>query len=322
MRAVQITTLEGPASLEVAEVDEPAAGAESVIVDVHAAGVAFPEVLQSRGEYHLQRALPFIPGSEVAGIVRSAPPGSGLTAGQRVAAFPGLGGFAETVAAPPAVVFPLPGNVSFHAGAALPMNYLTVHFALVRRGRLKAGDTVLVHGAAGGVGTAAVQLAAALGARVIAVVSGAGKIGTAEAAGAGEVVLADGFEDAVRELTGDRGADIVVDPVGGGRFAGSLRSLAREGRLLVIGFTGGEIPQVKVDSLLRGNLSVLGVGWGAFWMAQPSFLQEQWAALLPLLQAGKLQPVLGRRFPLEQASQALLELDQRRALGKVLLDVR
>ncbi|MER0477866.1 NADPH:quinone oxidoreductase family protein [Streptomyces sp. Edi2] len=322
MRATPITSLKGPTAIEVAEVDEPTGGAESVVIDVHVAGVTFPEVLQSRGEYHLQRTLPFIPGAEVAGIVRSAPLDSGLTAGQRVAAFPGVGGYAETVAAPLTAVFPLPDNVSFHAGAALPMNYLTMHFGLVRRAQLNPGDTVLVHGAAGGVGTAAVQLAAALGARVIAVVSEPGKVDTAKAAGADEVVLADAYEDTVRELTGNCGVDIVVDPVGADRVHGSLRSLAREGRLLVIGSTGGDVAQVKIDSLMRNNLSVLGVGWGAFWEEQPSYLQEQWAALLPLLRTGKLQPVLGRRFPLAQASQALLELDQRRAQGKVLLDVR
>jgi NADPH:quinone reductase len=322
MRSVQITSLTGPASLELVDVDEPAADDASVVIDVHVAGVAYPEVSQSRGEYHVQRPLPFIPGGEVAGIVRSAPVGSGLTAGQRIAAFPWLGGFAETVAVPPEVVFPLPDNVSFHQGAALPLNYLTMHFALVRRARLKPGDTVLVQGAAGGIGTAATQLAAALGAKVIAVVSSEDKADTARAAGADEVVLVDGFEKAVRELTGDRGVDIVVDPVGGDRFAGSLNSLASEGRLLFIGATGGDVPQVRLDSLMRDNIDVSGVGWGGYWLTRPSYLREQWAELLPLLQAGKLQPVLGRRFPLEQASQALLEIDQRRARGKVLLDIR
>ncbi|GAA3382659.1 NADPH:quinone oxidoreductase family protein [Cryptosporangium minutisporangium] len=322
MRAVHITSLAGPTALEVVEVAEPAAGPDSVVIDVHVAGVTFPEVLQSRGEYQVKPPLPFIPGSEVAGVIRSAPEGSGLEPGQRVAAFPALGGFAEVVATQPGMVFPLPDAVSFEVGASLPMNYLTVHFGLVRRGQLRSGDTVLVHGAAGGIGTAAVQLASALGARVIAVVSSAEKTEAAKAAGADEVVLADGFKDAVKGLTGGRGVDIVVDPVGGDRFTDSLRSLAREGRLLVIGFTGGEIPQVKVNRLLLNNISVVGVGWGAFWMPQPSYLQEQWAELLPLLEAGKLDPVLGRSFPLVGASDALLELDERRATGKVLLTVR
>src|SRR3954447_11255989 len=321
MRAVQITSLDGPSALEVNDVDEPS-GDGMVLIDVHAAGVTFPEVLQSRGEYQLKPELPFIPGSEVAGVVRSAPAGAEGQAGQRVAAFPGLGGYAEVVAVPRGMVFPLPDAVSFEAAAALPMNYLTVHFGLVRRGRLQAGETVLVHGAAGGVGTAAVQLASALGATVIAVVSTEDKIATAKEAGAHDVVLVDGFKDAVKDLTGGRGVDLIVDPVGGDRFTDSLRSLAREGRLLVIGFTGGEIPQVKVNRLLLNNISVVGVGWGAFWMPNPGYLQEQWADLLPLLEAGKLEPVLGRSFPLESASDALLELDERRATGKVLLTLR
>ena len=322
MRAVQITTLDGPSALEVVAVDEPAARPDAVIIDVHVAGVTFPEVLQSRGKYQLKPELPFTPGSEVAGVVRSAPEGSGLSVGQRVAAFPGLGGFAEVVAVAPSMVFPLPDSVSFEAGAALPMNYLTVHFGLVRRGQLKSGETVLVHGAAGGIGTAATQLAVALGAKVIAVVSSPDKVETARAAGAQDVVLVEGLKDAVKELTGGRGVDLVVDPVGGDRVTDSLRSLGREGRLLVIGFTGGEIPQVKVNRLLLNNVSVVGVGWGAFWMGEVPFLQEQWADLLPLLEAGRLDPVLGAIFPLEEASKALLELDERRATGKVLLKVR
>jgi NADPH2:quinone reductase len=309
--------------MRLVEIDEPAPGGSQVVVDVHVAGVTFPEVLQSRGEYQIKPALPFVPGSEVAGVVRSAPEGAGVRAGDRVAAFPGTGGFAEVVAADPRMVFPLPDDVSFAQGAALPMNYLTVHFALTRRGQLREGQTVLVHGAAGGVGTAAVQLASALGARVIAVTSSEEKAATARAAGASDVVLADGFRDRVTELTDGRGVDIVVDPVGGDRFTDSLRSLAVEGRLLVIGFTGGDIPTVRVNRLLLNNISVVGVGWGAFFMrAGLEYLQEQWADLLPLLRAGRLDPVLGAQYPLEQAAQGLLELDQRRALGKVLLTVR
>lgn len=322
MRAVQITRLDGPTALEVGEVPEPVAGPDQVLIEVHVAGVTFPEVLQSRGEYQLKPELPFVPGSEVAGVVRSATPGSGLEPGQRVAAFPGLGAYAELVAVPSAMVFPLPDHVSFEAGAALPMNYLTVHFGLVRRGALRPGETVLVHGAAGGVGTAAVQLARALDAHVIAVTSSAEKAEVARAAGAHETVSVDGFRQQVKELTSGRGVDLVVDPVGGDRFTDSLRSLAREGRLLVIGFTGGEIPTVKVNRLLLNNISVVGVGWGAFWASDPGYLQEQWADLVPLLQDGTLDPVLGRTFALEDASQALLELDERRAAGKVLLAVR
>ena len=322
MRAVQITSLDGPSALQVLDVPEPAAGPQQVLVDVHVAGVTFPEVLQSRGEYQLKPELPFVPGSEVAGVVRTAPEGSGLSAGDRVAAFCGLGGFAETVAVAPAMVFPLPDGVPFDKAAALPMNYLTMHFALARRGRLREGETVLVHGAAGGIGTASIQLAKGMGARVVAVTSTADKGEVARAAGADDVVLAEGFKDAVKELTGGRGVDVVVDPVGGERFTDSLRSLAREGRLLVIGFTEGSIPTVKVNRLLLNNISVVGVGWGAFWMQDVPYLQEQWQAIRPMLEAGRLDPPIGATFPLEDAARALQEIDERRAQGKVLLQVR
>jgi len=319
VRAVQVTRLDGPAALEVAAVPEPVPAPGEVLVDVYAAGVTFPDVLQSRGEYQLKNPLPFIPGSEVSGVVRSAPDGSHVRAGQRVAAFPGTGGFGEVVAVPLDRVFPLPDRMSFEAGAALPMNYLTVHFGLTRRGGLQEGETVLVHGAAGGVGTAAVQLASALGARVIAVTSSPEKAEVARAAGAHETVPVEGFKDAAMTLTGGAGVDLVVDPVGGERFTDSLRSLAPEGRLLVIGFTGGEIPTVKVNRLLLGNISVVGVGWGAFWRPRSRYLQEQWSELLPLLEAGRLDPVVGGSFPLAEASAALVELDERRVTGKILL---
>jgi NADPH2:quinone reductase len=321
VRAVQIVSLDGPRAVQVSDVPEPADDGK-VEIEVHVAGVTFPEVLLSRGEYQLKPPVPFVPGSEVAGVVRRAPEGSGFAPGQRVAAFPGFGGFAEVVTADPGFVFPLPDRTSFEQGAALPMNYLTAHFALRRRGQLREGETVLVHGAAGGLGSAAVQLAAAFGARVLAVVSTEEKGEVARAAGADDVVLADGFRERVKELTGGRGVDVVVDPVGGDRFTDSLRSLAREGRLLVLGFTGGEIPTVKVNRLLLANTSVMGVGWGAFWMTEPSFVAEQWRDLQPLLEAGRLDPVLGSVHDLADAAEAIAELDERRAAGKVLLRVR
>ncbi|MEE1943175.1 NADPH:quinone oxidoreductase family protein [Streptomyces sp. TRM 70361] len=322
MRAAQVVSLDGPGAIRLTDLDAPRPTPQQVLIDVHAAGVAYPDVLLSRGEYQFRPELPFVPGSEVAGTVRSAPEGSGFASGDRVAAFPAFGGFAEQVATDPAVVFPLPDRMPFTAGAGVPMNCLTVHFALTRRGRLRAGETVLVHGAAGGVGTAAVQLARALGTRVIAVVSTGAKAETARRAGAHETVPADGFRAAVAELTGGRGVDVVVDPVGGDRFTDSLRSLAPEGRLLVIGFTGGEIPTVKVNRLLHNNVDVVGVGWGAFWLPRPDYLREQWDELLPHLEAGHLDPLTGSVHPLERAADALRELDERAATGKVVLTVR
>lgn len=319
MRAVYVTRLDGPGALVPAELPEPAGGDELVVVEVRAAGVSFPDVLLTQGLYQMRPALPFVPGAEVAGVVRTAPSSSGFEAGDRVAAFPGLGGFAEVAAVDPVAVFPLPDTASFETGAALPMNYLTVHFALRRRGRLEAGEKVLVHGAAGGIGTAAVQLATAFGAHVIAVVSSEDKADMARAAGADEVVLASGFKDAVQELTGGRGVDVVVDPVGGDRFTDSLRTLAPEGRMLVLGFTGGEIPTVKVNRLLLNNIDVVGVGWGAFWTRRSSYLREQWEELLPLLGSRQLEPLIGARFPLEDAAEAVASLERRQARGKILL---
>ncbi|MCU1535926.1 MAG: Alcohol dehydrogenase zinc-binding domain protein [Humibacillus sp.] len=323
MRAVRVTRLEGPSSVTVAtDVAEPVLTAGHVLVDVHEAGVNFPDVLMTKGLYQMRPELPFVPGSECAGVVREAAEGSAYAPGDRVAAFPVLGAFAETALVPEAMVFPLPESVSFAAGAALPMNYLTVDFALARRARLERGEVVLVQGAAGGIGTAAVQLARAMGARVIAVVSSDDKVETARAAGGHEVVLADGFLTAAKELTDGRGVDVVVDPVGGDRFTDSLRSLAPEGRLLVIGFTAGQIPEVKVNRLLLGNTSVVGVGWGAFWQSRPDYLLAQWDALLPLLEQGLLDPPIGSRHTLDDVVAALTEIDERRAQGKVTLTVR
>ena len=322
MRAAQVTSLDGPAAVEVVDVPAPT-DASKVVIEVAAAGVCFPDVLLTRGQYQITPELPFVPGSEVAGRVRSAPVGSGFAEGERVAAFPFLGGFAELVAADPAMVFPLPDSVTYEAGAALPMNYLTCHFALRERGGLRAGDDVLVHGAAGGIGTAAVQLAAAWGARVIAVVSSEDKADVARAAGAHDVVLAEGFRDAVADLTSRRGVDIVVDPVGGDRFTDSLRSLSPGGRLLVIGFTAGSIPEVKVNRLLLGNISVVGVGWGAWWSgrggAGAGYLRREWDELLPLLESGAIDPVIGEVRELDDVVAALTAVDERRATGKILL---
>jgi NADPH2:quinone reductase len=322
MRAVQITKLDGPGAVEVADLPEVKPSETQYLIEVHAAGVTFPDLLLTRGAYQMKPSLPFVPGSEIAGVVRAAPPGGKLPIGARVAAFPGIGGFQELVATGPESVFPLPDALSFVAGAALPMNYLTVNFALVRRGRLRAGETVLVHGAAGGVGSAAVQLAKALGARVIAVVSSDAKRTIAERAGADEVILVEGFLAAVKSLTGGRGVDMVVDPVGGDRFTDSLRSLAPEGRLLVIGFTAGEIPTVKVNRLLLNNIDVVGVGLGAFLPHERGFLQNQWKELLPHLQAGRLDPPIGGSYPLAEAARALAEMESRRAIGKTVLRVR
>ncbi|WP_158167930.1 NADPH:quinone oxidoreductase family protein [Mycolicibacterium smegmatis] len=323
MRAALITRLDGPDAVEVVEVDEPS-GDDAVLIDVHAAGVAFPDALLTRGLYQYKPDLPFSPGAEVAGVVRSAPAGASVAAGDRVLGLTMLsGGMAEVVALPEDRVFKLPDAVPFDAGAGILFNDMTVHFVLRTRGRLSGGETVLVHGAAGGIGSSVLRLAPALGAaRTIAVVSTEEKGEIARAAGASDVVLADGFRDAVKELTDGRGVDVVVDPVGGDRFTDSLRSLAVGGRLLVVGFTGGEIPQVKVNRLLLNNIEVIGAGWGAWTFTHPGYLQEQWAELEPLLASGAVTPPQVEVYPLEQAAQAIASLENRSAKGKVVLKLR
>lgn len=319
MRAAQIHDLVGPDTLRVADVAEPSPDADQVLIDVAAAGVAFPDLLLSRGLYQLKPPTPFIPGSEVAGTIVEAPASSGLVPGDRVAALTLLNGFAERAVAPVPAVYRLPDNVSFSEGAALPMNYLTVQFAFDRRAQLRPGERVLVHGAAGGVGTAALQFLKWRGAHSIAVVSTPEKVAVAQAAGADQVVLADGFREAVRELTDGRGVDAVLDPVGGDRFTDSLRCLAPEGRLLVVGFTAGDIPTVKINRLLLNNISVVGVSWGTFALATPGYLTEQWNELAPGIESGALRPPIAAKLPMSRADEALRMLDGRQALGKIVL---
>jgi NADPH:quinone reductase len=328
MKAVQIIELTGPASaLQVADVPEPErshpfTGTAGVLVEVHAAGVSFPEVLQTRGEYQLKPPLPFVPGSEVAGVVREAPEDAGVRPGDRVAAFCGLGGFAELAVAPDFLTFPLPEELDFAQGAGLILNYHTAYFALRLRGRLEEGETVLVHGAAGGVGTAALQVAKGLGARTIAVVSTDEKAAVAREAGADEVLRADGpWKDEAKERS-EGGVDVVLDPVGGDRFTDSLRSLREDGRLVVVGFTGGSIPEVKVNRLLLTNVSVVGAGWGAYVMPKPTVNRQIGEAVNGLARNGFVRPIVGGRFPLERAAEALEEIDSRRATGKIVLEVK
>ncbi len=324
MRAARVTRLDGPDAIEVADVDEPAGDGSTVVVDVHAAGVAFPDALLTRGLYQYRPDPPFVLGAEVAGVVRSAPSGAHVRPGDRVVGLTMLtGGMAEVAVLAPDRVFALPDNVSLEAGAGLLFNDLTMYFALTVRGRLQAGETVLVHGAAGGIGTSTLRLASVLGAsRVIAVVGAQDKADVATAAGATDVVLADGFKDAVQDLTQGRGVDIVADPVGGDRFTDSLRSLAPGGRLLVIGFTGGEIPTVKVNRLLLNNIDVVGVGWGAWTATHPDALAEQWSGLQRLLSSGQLAAPAPVVYPLAEVAAAVASLENRTARGKVVLRVR
>ena len=327
MKAVQIVELTGPrTALRLQDVPEPEPShpltpGEGVVVDVHAAGVSFPEVLQTRGEYQVKPEVPFTPGSEVAGIVRRAPEDAPVKAGDRVAAFCLQGGWAEVAVAPAFFTFKLPGELDFAQGAGLVLNYHTAYFSLVTRGRLEQGETVLVHGAAGGVGTATLQIAKGLGARTIAVVSTDDKERVAREAGADEVVRTDGaWKDEAKEISGG-GVDVVIDPVGGDRFTDSLRSLREGGRVVVVGFTGGSIPEVRVNRLLLANTEVIGAGWGNYVIRKPKLNQEIGEAIDRLIEQGFVRPVVGARFPLEQAADALELIDGRGATGKVVLEV-
>lgn len=331
MRAIHITTHDGPEALELVDLPEPESDGSNVVIDVKAAGVAFPELLQSRGRYQLNPPLPFVPGAEVAGVVASAPADSGFAPGDRVAALPVIGGFAERCVVEPDLVFPLPDSVSFEAGASFIFNYGTSYFALVTRGGIQPGETVLVHGAAGGIGTSMIQVAKAFGAgHVVAVTSSDAKGELAMETGADSYVLSQNFKDAIKEHPElDGGVDIVVDPVGNpkgaepgkDRFTDSLRCLKEDGRLLVIGFAAGDIPTVKVNRLLLNNISVVGVGWGAYWASRPGRVKAEWEAMADHLASGALAPVLGQNFPLAQARDALVLLDNAQATGKVTLTV-
>jgi NADPH2:quinone reductase len=327
MKAVQIVELSGPQdALRMVDVPEPEAShpaspGQGVLVEVHAAGVSFPEVLQTRGQYQVKPDLPFTPGSEVGGVVRSASDDASVKAGDRVAAFCMLGGWAEVTVAPAFFAFKLPDELDFAQGAGLVLNYHTAYFSLAVRGRLSEGETVLVHGAAGGVGTASLQIARGLGARTIAVVSSDEKERVAREAGADEVVRSDGpWKDQAKEISGG-GVDVVVDPVGGDRFTDSLRSLREGGRVIVVGFTGGSIPEVRVNRLLLNNTEVIGAGWGAYALSKPELNVEIGAAIDRLIAGGSVRPIVGARFPLERAADALELIDGRGATGKVVLDV-
>lgn len=321
MRAVQVLTTTGPDDVQVVDLPEPTPAAGQVLVRVRRVGISFPDLLLTRNEYQIKPPVPFTLGVDFAGEVVACPGGE-FSPGDRVAGF-GMGCAAERYVAPVGSTFLLPDQLTFDEGAALPMNYLTADFALRERAALRPGETVLVHGGAGGVGTATLQVARGMGARTIAVVSTPGKAEVARAAGADEVVMLEGFKDAVKELTGGRGVDVVMDVVGGDAFTDSLRCLAPMGRLLVVGFAAGGIPEVRVNRLLLNNIDVRGVNWGGWLMggAPADYMARQWAALVPMLHSGVVRPPVDRVRPMEEFGEALVDLDQRRVLGKAVVRI-
>jgi NADPH2:quinone reductase len=285
MHAHHVVELTGPPGLRWVEVPEPDTTAQ-LVVEVMAAGVSFADLLYTQGRYQVRPTLPFAPGMDAAGVVRSAPPGSGFEAGQRVAVLAAYGCWQDVITADPSGTLPLQDDMGFEAGAAAPLNYLTSLFALVRRGQAQPGEVLLVHGAAGGVGAAAIQVGRALGLTTVAVTFDEGKRAFAAGCGADHAVCGANWREAVREIVGAAGVDLALDPVGGDRLVDSLRLLAPEGRLLVVGFTAGEIPTVKVNRLLLGNIGVLGAASREFFERQPAVMAELWTQYLDLRKTG------------------------------------
>lgn len=317
MRALQLTGYDGPAGLTLVDVPEPRVGGGAAVVDVAAIGINYPDLLLTKGLYQLKPALPFVPGCEIAGVVREVPDGSDWAPGDRVAAFIWQGGYAERALVPVSHLVRLPDDMDPVIGAAMMVNYHTVHFALARRGRLQSGETLLVLGAGGGIGSAAVQVGKGLGATVIAGVADQDQASVARSAGADEVVvLREGFSSRVKELTGGGGVDVVLDPLGDWLFLEGVRSLGPEGRILVIGFAAGDIPTIKVNRLLLANTSVVGVAWGAFLDIDPNLLQQSARELTRLAAAGVVRPQIGARYRFEQIPEALTALEAGRIPGK------
>ena len=304
-------------------VASPAADATQVSVAVTASALNFADSLLCRGTYQDKPPLPFTPGLEVSGTVIGAPAGSGLRSGQRVIALPSLphGGLAERVLAAPADVFPVPDSIDDVTAAALPVTYQTGWFGLYRRAHLEPDETILIHAGAGGVGSAAIQLARARGARVIATAGGPDKVRQCLELGADVAVdyRVDDFVAVTNEVTDGRGADVVYDSVGGDTFDRSRRCIAFEGRIVVVGFAGGRIAEAPTNHLLVKNYGVLGLHWGRYRLLRPDLVRECHDDLVRLHAAGQIAPLIGAVRPLDEAAVALTELVERGTVGKVVL---
>jgi NADPH2:quinone reductase len=327
MRALLCRAFGPPSSLKVEQVQLPDCGPHAVVVDVHAAGVNFPDTLIIAGKYQFQPPFPFAPGGELAGeIVEVGAKVEGLQVGDRVMGLTGWGAFAERVVVPAGKCLKLPDGMDFVTGAGFGMTYGTSYHALVQRGRLQPGETLVVHGASGGVGTAAVEIGKVLGAKVIATSGSADKLAQLREAYAVDEVLdlsahAD-LKGALKKLTKGNGADVIYDPVGGPLFEPSLRSLAWDGRLLVVGFASGEIPSAKANLMLLKGASVVGVFWGAFATRQPADNAANFRQLFDWYEAGKLEPLVTQRFALDDAGAAIQALVDRKVVGKAVVTMR
>lgn len=325
MLAVRCHSHGPPENLELEEVDTPVAGENEALVELYAASLNFPDGLQIRGKYQFQPDMPFIPGSEAAGIVREIGPGlDGFQPGDRVMATPGLGAFAQYASVPARGLRKIPANMDFSTAAAFTMVYTTSYYALKQRAQLRSGETLLVLGAAGGVGMAAVELGKIMGARVIAAAGSEEKLAFTKRLGADELVnYSDGeLKEKVKNLTGGSGADVIYDPVGGDLFDQSCRCINWNGRLLVIGFTSGRIPSCKANLALLKGSSVVGVFLGRFRQEEPETYEHNFQELLDMYGQGKIRPLITQTYPLKDYVPAFNVFTERRALGKVILEMK
>lgn len=322
MRAVRIHELIGPQGLRVDEVPTPNAAAGHVRIDVRAAGVNFPDILQTRGQYQFKPTPPFSPGGEVAGVIGAIGDGvTGLKVGDRVAATVIYGAYAEQIVVPELACVKLPDAVSFEVGAATLLTYATTLHALSDRAALQRGNTLLVLGAAGGVGIAAVELGALMGARVIAAASSADKLAFCREHGASEAIdySKEELKDRIKSLTNGNGVDVVYDPVGGSLAEQALRGTAWEGRYLVIGFASGEIPKIPLNLVLLKGCQIVGVFWGSFAMREPAKNRAHCEQIFAWVAEGKLKPAIDATLPFSQAAEALTRLEKRQVKGKLVL---
>ncbi|GAC67825.1 NADPH:quinone oxidoreductase family protein [Gordonia soli] len=320
MKAQVLTQESGPEGLELTDVPDPVPADGQVLVDIKSCGVCFPDLLISQGKYQLRLPTPFTPGTEVAGVVRSAPEGAALQAGDRVLVASVIGGFAEQVAVAPEQLLPLPDELSFDEGAALGINFQTALFALKLRAQTAPGEIVGVLGAAGGVGIASIIVAKAMGAKVVAIVHRTGADELLRAAGADEVVqLSDGWGQRVKEVAPE-GVDVMIDPSGGDVFDEALRQVAPDGRYVVVGFAAGGIPSVKLNRVLFRNIAVVGAAWGEYVRTHPGVPELLHEELTEMVGAG-LRPPVTARYPLADLPQALTDLAEGRILGKAVVQI-
>lgn len=325
MKAIVCSSYGPPENLRIQEVNDPVAGPNEAVVEVYAASLNFPDGLQIQGKYQFQPPLPFIPGSEVGGIIKSIGPGlRGFAIGDRVMATPGIGGLAQLIAVKADALRAIPDNMDFRTAAGFAMIYTTSYYALKQRARLQHGETLLVLGASGGVGLAAVELGKLMGARVIAAASSQEKLDFVSRLQPDALLnYGDGdLKEKVKALTDDRGADVIYDPVGGDLFDQSCRCINWNGRLLVVGFTSGRIPEYKANLALLKGSSMVGVFLGRFRKEEPQEYEKNFQELLAMYREGKLRPVITESFELSDYVAAFNVFTERRVMGKVTLELK